>query len=1373
MKCPKCQSEYQAGDKFCRECGVKLPSVCQSCGHEVSPKDKFCPECGAKLGEPSLTAVPKLEDMHTQLQNLIPEELAQKYMTAEQQAGGENRPITALFADISGFTPLSATKSSEDMFQLVQDCFKRLVGIVARYEGSISGFRGDGLLALFGAPILHENDAERAILAAIDMRNMMQDKGLQVSIGINTAMMTVGEIQTELHKEYTAYGTDVNLAARLQQIAEPGQILIGAGTHRLTHRAFDFETISDLMLKGFSQLVTAYSVQQVKLHPEKLRGIEGLRARMIGREHEFMDLKESADNLMDGRGSIATIIGEAGIGKSRLVSELKSYLAEIPLNPPLVKGETDTLPSEKVETNSPPLEKTNIQVPPLEKGGRGDLTPQILEGRCISIGQTISYWAFLDMFRSYLNLSDTDTEPQIAEKIRESISILFPQRQDDYLPFLGNLLSVKFGDELDNKLRYFTPEQIRHQTLMRLKDIFVAISHTKPLLLILEDLHWADDLSLDLIVLLMDELTANPMMMLCIYRPEQDHRCWQLGGMAFRKCPDRYTEITLKKLSQTQSRQLVESLLEIDNLPENTKSMILTKSEGNPFFIEELIRSLIDMELIYHEGDRWKARKEIEGIDVPDTIQSVLLSRVDRLNAETKYVLQCASVIGRLFRYRLLDHIARHERDLEAHLTELESKDLINAERTVPELEYAFKHALTQEATYQSILERKRKEFHLQVAQGIEKLYSGRLEEYYEELAEHYSKSDEEKALDYLIKAGDKSKAIYANQQAIDYYTRAMNIVNQFPKKRDQKLSILESLGDVYFLIGKIDEALQSYESSLEYSKDNRKRADIYRKIANVYGSKLQFDMVLKYIDAAIEELGDDTRSVEMARIYYEAMGLNFFPARPGHDLNKALDYGFKALNIVDGTEYKRELVQTCITIGSIYAWNGDSEKAIHYIQKGLGPSQEIDDIHLVGEAHHSAGFVYQFTDWRMSVKHFKESIEIFKKVGNINGMAHSYHWLGITYYWRAKDSESAIKCFKECIELDRERKFPFDTGYASAHLSEIYRDKGEWDEALNYALEALNIGMTTGYQDPFLATSICEVLMGVYLAKDELAKVLEYFKQGLHMSIDMQFGVKLNALLSFAEEIYHKTGNSDEFVLFCRETIEINAEKLKEMKLTQWYLEPKKLSEYFTRIVFSDEFDSSILRSEWQWVNPKGDCSYEFNIEPSWLLIRATFGCNLHNNLNFNAPRLIQEISGDFAIEMKMASVDEATMTVGGILVWKDERNYICLERGSFGIGKATSDQYGKDEIRLLGSVDGNWDHFGRGMLVSDVIYMRIERIDDTLSAYCCQDGENWLTCGEMSFPVDDPIQVGIHVKGNSGLQDMGDTATRFDYFRVFKRIS
>ncbi len=237
-----------------------------------------------------------------------------------------------------------------------------------------------------------------------------------------------------------------------------------------------------------------------------------------------------------------------------------------------------------------------------------------------------------------------------------------PQSAEETLPLLGQLLSIKFGNELDDRLKFATPEQIRHQTLMRLRDIFTTLARQKPLLLILEDLHWSDDLSLDLISLLMDELANTPLMLLCVYRPEREHRVWQLGDQARRKCMDRFTEIMLKPLSSGESRELIESLLEIDNLPENTKIMILNKSEGNPFFIEEVIRSLIEQGMVYQQDDRWVAKDDIAEIDVPDTIQSVILSRVDRLQSEAKYVLQCASVIGRLFKHRLLDHLTQHER---------------------------------------------------------------------------------------------------------------------------------------------------------------------------------------------------------------------------------------------------------------------------------------------------------------------------------------------------------------------------------------------------------------------------------------------------------------------------------------------------------------------------------------------------------------------------------------------------------------------------------------------------------------------------------------------------------------------------------------
>jgi len=347
----------------------------------------------------------------------------------------------------------------------------------------------------------------------------------------------------------------------------------------------------------------------------------------------------------------------------------------------------------------------------------------VMEGRCVSIGQPISYWPFIDILKTYFKLSEGDDTAAIARKVTDSITQLIPQGADETLPLLGQLLSVKFGNELDDRLKFATPEQIRHQTLMRLRDIFETLAKQKPLLLILEDLHWSDELSLSLISLLMDELANTPLMLLCVYRPDKEHQVSHLSDQAQRKCLDRYTEILLRKLNTVESRQLVEELLTIDNLPENVKNLILTKSEGNPFFIEEVIRSLIDRNLVYHDADRWKARDEASSIDVPDTIQSVILSRVDRLQAEAKYVLQCASVIGRLFKYRLLEHLAQHERDLNNYLNEFEERDLVYPEHTLPELEYAFKHALTQEATYQSILERKRKEFHLQVAQGIERLY--------------------------------------------------------------------------------------------------------------------------------------------------------------------------------------------------------------------------------------------------------------------------------------------------------------------------------------------------------------------------------------------------------------------------------------------------------------------------------------------------------------------------------------------------------------------------------------------------------------------------------------------------------------------------
>jgi class 3 adenylate cyclase/tetratricopeptide (TPR) repeat protein len=811
----------------------------------------------------------------------IPEPLRQRMDAARQEMEGENRLVTALFADISGFTPMSQEMSPEASVEKVNQCFQVITDAVYRYEGSINRFIGDCVLAFFGAPLAHENDPERAILAALDMQEAVSQIRFKISVGVNTGMMYFGPVGTHRHLEVTAYGHDVNLAKRLQDAAEPGQIFVGAGTYRLTRRAFDFNYLDAVMLKGITSPVPVYEVLNVKERPEKLRGIEGMRARMIGREHEFAELEEATDAWLGGQGQIVSIIGEAGIGKSRLVSELREYIDSRHKIQDTGdrEGETRGQGDKEIPRSTPsprPLVPPS-SYPPIPLSPCLPVPPSLLEGRCVSIGQPISYWPFLDILRTYFDLSEEDDIPTRARKVTESVTHLFPQTVEEMLPFLGYLLSIQFGNDLDEKLKYFTPEQIRHQTLMRLRNFFETLAEKQPLLLILEDMHWGDDLSLDLLSLLMDEPANTPLMLLCVYRPEREHRVWQLSSIAQRKCLDRYTEITLKQLSSRESRELVETLLKIENLPESVKEMILRRSEGNPFFIEEVIRSLIDRDMVYRDGERWKAREEISDMDVPDTIQSLLLARVDRLQAEAKYVLQCASVIGRLFRYRLLEHLTLQERDLDRYLDEFEERELIYEERTVPELEYAFKHALTQEATYQSILERRRKEFHHQVAQGIERLYQERLEEYYEELAHHYPKSDDtQKALEYLLKAGDKAVRLSAYQEAIAHFSEGLELVKTLqdtPERVQQELDLQLALGSALIATKgyAAPEAGRAGARALELCEQIGETPQLFRalrQLCDFHVMRGEYQKARELIERVLElaqRLGDPTQ-LEMVR---------------------------------------------------------------------------------------------------------------------------------------------------------------------------------------------------------------------------------------------------------------------------------------------------------------------------------------------------------------------------------------------------------------------------------------------------------------------------------------------------------------------------
>ena len=409
------------------------------------------------------------------------------------------------------------------------------------------------------------------------------------------------------------------------------------------------------------------------------------------------------------------------------------------------------------------------------------------------------YWPFIDILGEYLAWGPEDDEETRAESIISSLSEmvnrgdLSEEQMGEIGPFLGNLLSVEFGNELDERMKNLSPEQMRHRTFKAIRDFFVALSKEGPTLLVFEDLHWGDSLSIDLISLLMEALDSGPLLLLCVYRPEREHECWRLGTIAARKCPDHYTELGLRELSSTQSRQLVESLLAIEDLPFSVKDMILAKSQGNPYFVEEVVRSLIDSGMVYREGDFWRAHKGIESVEVPESLQRVILSRVDYLEDNLKHVIHKASVIGRLFRRRVLEHTLTEKTDLEEVLWKLEDHGLVYKERATPEEEYSFKHVLTREAVYQSLIESTRRKYHGHAAQVLEEHFPEVPEIQPELLAHHYTEAGLNKqAVLYWHRAGRKATGRSANVEAIGHFTKGLAILETLPDTDERARNEIE-----------------------------------------------------------------------------------------------------------------------------------------------------------------------------------------------------------------------------------------------------------------------------------------------------------------------------------------------------------------------------------------------------------------------------------------------------------------------------------------------------------------------------------------------------------------------------------------------------
>jgi predicted ATPase/class 3 adenylate cyclase/DNA-binding SARP family transcriptional activator/regulation of enolase protein 1 (concanavalin A-like superfamily) len=1199
---------------------------------------------------------------------------------------GENRFVTVLFADMSHSVETMQDLHPEDAADLVDRLLRAMVEVLIRYEGRVDRFLGDGLLAVFGVPQAHEDDPERAIRAALEIREAAQRLGLDVSAGINTGEVYLGELGSEQHHEKTVIGRVVNLAARLQEAAEPGRILAGTTTHHHTRGAFEF-TPRSLAVQGIPQPVTAFAVERFLLRPEKARGIEGLRAELIGRDDELARARQALAEVLQGQGRVASLIGEAGVGKSRLVAELK---------------QTALVPTE------------------------GRPAPLWLEGRCLELGMNAGYWLFADLFRDYDHRcrggapwppdeDDRTRGERLAGCLWELAARgdLTTERVEEMGPLLGQLLSLRFGNDWDDRLKHASPEQIKHQTFMAIRDFFVALSRRQPVILICEDLHWADSLSLDLISLLMEALTLAPLLLLCVYRPEREHKCWHLATIASRKCPERYTEISLRELTPPQSRRLVESLLAIANLPASVTELILAKAQGNPFFVEEVVRSLIASGMVYQEEEVWQAREGIETVAVPDSVQSVILSRVDRLGRELQGVLESASAIGRLFQRRLLEHMTQGTTELERALWELEDQALIYQERVVPEEEYSFKHVLTQETIYQHILRRRRAVLHREVAEAIEALYPERLEEFYAQLARHYSLSGcLPKAIEFLLKAGQRALRLYANQEAIHDFESALRCLEQLPAEQHDlqaERSAHEGLGDVLFRTGDHAGAEARFQMALNLTskEDAREFAALTAKLADAVHWQGQPERAIDIARAGLAVMGEDVMNAEAVNLLEVITRSSW--ARDDQEAERR--YANQLQAILPHVPYFDAIYMSYYALAWVEVRARHSEAAERWLQ-------EMERV--CGEHHNDIGLA----------RCYHGLGDLWRDRGN-HQLASDWFAKSLAYCERTGDAHLLLE------------------GHLERAYSLIFLD-GDPDEIDQHIQRGKSLAREMAGTRAVISESVlCGMLGHAYSVRGDVEKAISFYRQALESgAYPTPLGV-----LGRLERLYALQNRHAEFRAFCRHNRALVGPA--GSALQYWHLTPGSARGDYSRLAWKDAFDTPSLRAEWQWIDPGGESSWELLPQEGVLVVRSPAASGA-SQAAATTSRLLRPVAGDFAAETVLIGAEEQESHTAGLLLWASDQDYLFFGKGEPAVY----------EVRLGVCRHGQRQTIGRGWLPGPDLYLRLERLGDRVTALCSNDGQQWQTCGEAPFSPAGELSIGFHVACPAS-RSAGSVA-RFKGFRL-----
>lgn len=952
----------------------------------------------------------------------IPPIYAEKMQAARSARSmqGERRVVTILFCDVSGSTEMAGNLDPEIWAEIMHEAFDYMVAPVYRYEGTVARLMGDAVLAFFGAPIAHEDDAERAVRAGLDILSGIQPFADEISeefgadfdvrVGINTGSVVVGDIGSDLAMEYTAMGDAANIAARMEQTARPGSVQIAQDTYRRVKALFEFEPLGPVDLKGKEEPVQAYRVLEARSQPGRTRGIDGLTAPLVGRSEELLKLQQGIREVEAGRGAIITLVGDAGLGKSRLIDEISNWAQD--------------------------QEKDRAEW---------------LFAAGVSYNMSLPYGVFRRMLRTFIGVDESSALDLTSLKVAEFVGRLPQELQDP----VEQAFQIILGLQVLADHPGIDAEQRKREIFEAMTALMRWFGGQAPIVMVLDDLHWADPVSVELIVQLFSLTDEIPVLFLCSLRPHRSAPGWQIKLRGETDYPHRYTEMNLRPLTNEQSEALIDALLRVSNLPHHLRNLIKSKAEGNPFFVEEVIRMLIEQGIIERSesGDEWIAVKEPDEVIIPDNLNALLTARIDRLPAEPRTTLQYAAVIGRTFDHPVLENVVELNGHLQEHLSILQRHELIREVKRLPEAEYTFTHELTRDAAYSTLLWRQRRRFHRNVGETLETLYEDRVEEFAGRLGYHFQQAGQvEKARQYFRKAGDHAASLYATGEAVEYYRQVLEIIPEDEFGSDDWIQLLLKLGRVYEMRGSWDEALSLYrqieQRGIEQTDPQMELEGLLPQVTiySVPTDVRDRDTGPVLAERALKIAEDLEEPEATAKTLWNLLLQHFYM---GIEYDQGVEYGERALMIAREHKLDGLLPFILNDLGRAYSSTFKFEQSLAAQREAESIWREQGNLHMLADnLTTAADLFFGRGAFERSKELAAEALEISRRIENLWGQAYSMMVLAGTKVECGEISDG-IAMIKECMRIGSHGNFYAASIFPPIYLGWTYSWLGETDLAL------------------------------------------------------------------------------------------------------------------------------------------------------------------------------------------------------------------------------------------------------------------------------------------------------------------------------------